>query len=117
METLLVLIGPPDLERQLHKRFGRANYRGEWFRPTPAIMTFIAENKARCVSGLAVDCLPAYDPWATVFLSEELQQAEEERARAKREAISQARIEAHHKARARKATRAREARVAMAGRV
>jgi hypothetical protein len=32
------------LERELHKRFAEHQSHGEWFRPAPALLEFIAEN-------------------------------------------------------------------------
>lgn len=34
-------------EREMHQRFANARIRGEWFRPVPELLAYIAEIKAR----------------------------------------------------------------------
>lgn len=47
---LLVLIGAVKDEKKLHNRFRASHFRGEWFRPSAAITSFVKENISRCVA-------------------------------------------------------------------
>jgi hypothetical protein len=59
--TLATLSGPPDLELELHREFATYREHGEWFRPEPPLLAFIAsipgalQAQTGCLSGL---CYP-----------------------------------------------------------
>lgn len=64
---LLVLVGPPRLERELHKRFWTDHFRGEWFHMGPAIRRFIKDSLPKCVANKHVILKgPRPDPWDEV---------------------------------------------------
>lgn len=45
LKLLLAIPGGPDLERELHRRFGVDRVRGEWFRLSPSIIKYISESQ------------------------------------------------------------------------
>jgi hypothetical protein len=49
-ELLLVISGPPSLERELHHLFREARERYEWFALSDVMRTYIANHKHRCLA-------------------------------------------------------------------
>jgi hypothetical protein len=47
LSVLALISGDHRIETTLHKRFAHARIRGEWFRPVPELLAYIAEIKAR----------------------------------------------------------------------
>ena len=45
--VLATVHGSYQTEREMHQRFANARIRGEWFRPVPELLAYIAEIKAR----------------------------------------------------------------------
>lgn len=45
LTTLVTIEGDHQVERAIHRRFSHARIRGEWFRPVPELLAYIAEIK------------------------------------------------------------------------
>lgn len=54
---ILVLIGQPALERELHRKFKSDHYRGEWFHMSESISRYVRERRADSVVQAPLDDL------------------------------------------------------------
>ena len=71
LQPLLVLTGDDETENQLHFKFYRDKYRGEWFHNSEAIRKFIQENLQKCfiASGVhKIECTLTWDNYPKVVL-------------------------------------------------
>lgn len=64
---LLILVGPPIIEKKLHNQFRHDHFRGEWFRMSQAIRNFIKSKRSECVAKSDLLHLPTFNEWDAVF--------------------------------------------------
>jgi hypothetical protein len=60
--TLLAYVHGKEFEGELHRRFRHLHHRGEWFRPAPDLVDFIAASKAdpwHCLQAKAAEARAA----------------------------------------------------------
>jgi hypothetical protein len=66
IQPLLIIPADCELEVQLHARFYRDRFRGEWFHSSPAILAYIKDNLPRCIvaSGI-VEVIAVIPEWTS----------------------------------------------------